>query len=103
MGNEYCMAMMHALVIFSLSPQLGIWGVSLELMGIGVVSWKRYGSYLSIIIITLCSSTLGTLVNEATNSSLYYVGCVSNCTVCKIYIYFNMYSVQVLQVLCQSS
>ena len=27
------MAMMHALVIFSLSPRLGIWGVSLELMG----------------------------------------------------------------------
>ena len=27
------MAMTHALVIFSLSPRMGIWGVSLELMG----------------------------------------------------------------------
>ena len=39
--QKYCMAMMHALVIFSLSPWLGIWGVSLELMGIGVVSWTN--------------------------------------------------------------
>ena len=30
-----------ALVIFSLSPRLGIWGVSLELMGIGMVSWTN--------------------------------------------------------------
>ena len=37
--TKYCMVMTHALVIFSLSPRLGIWGVSLELMGIGVVSW----------------------------------------------------------------
>ena len=35
------MAMTHALVIFSLSPRLGIWGVSLELMGRGVVSWTN--------------------------------------------------------------
>ena len=30
------MAMMHALVTFSFSPRLGIWGASLELMDIGV-------------------------------------------------------------------
>ena len=35
------MAMTHGLVIFSLSPRLGIWGVSLELMGRGVVSWTN--------------------------------------------------------------
>ena len=35
------MAMTHALVIFSLSPWLGIWGVSMELMGIGGVSWTN--------------------------------------------------------------
>ena len=39
--TKYCMAMTHALVIFNPSPQLGIWGVSRELMGKGVVSWTN--------------------------------------------------------------
>ena len=35
--DKYCMVMTHALVICSPCPRLGIWGVSLELMGRGVV------------------------------------------------------------------
>ena len=34
-GNDACPSRLHP------SPRLGIWGVSLELMGRGVVSWTN--------------------------------------------------------------
>ena len=36
--EQNCMAMTHALINFSLSPHLGVWGVSLGLRGEGMVS-----------------------------------------------------------------
>ena len=62
------MAMTHALVIFSLSPWLGIWGVSLELMGIGVVSWTN--EVRKSVHVNTCSIHFGT------NS------CVCSCVCC---------------------
>ena len=47
--------MMHALVIFSPSPQLGIWRVSLELMGRGVVSRTNKVS-LTMYIVNILNS-----------------------------------------------
>ena len=37
-GSKNCRAMSHALINFSLSPQLGVWGVPLGLRGKGMVS-----------------------------------------------------------------
>ena len=48
---------MHALVIFSLSPRLGIWGVSLELMDIRSGKLDKRGKSVHV---NTCSVHFGT-------------------------------------------
>ena len=59
----YCMAMTHALINFSLSPHLGVWGVPLGLRGKGMV-WPMAGTlwrlfqyyYLPDTVVICCMS-----------------------------------------------